>query len=127
MSIPMDTYCIQCYLRRNLDLARRLGTEEQATAFARELMALMVSSPADAPSPCMGPMVSDLLQKRYGLEIDRYRQEKIASNRFVLEHMEEIRHRVESAENPLYAGLQFAVLGNYLDFSALQENVKFSD
>ena len=61
----------------------------------------------------------------YGLEIDRFRQEKLDSNRFVLERMEEIRRRVEAAEDPLLAGLQFAILGNYLDFSALQGNVSY--
>ena len=36
-----------------------------------------------------------------------------------------IRQKVESAADPLFAGLQFAVLGNYLDFAALQGQVSF--
>ena len=43
----------------------------------------------------------------------------------VLERMEEIRRRVNQAENPILAGMQFAILGNYLDFSALQGNVSY--
>lgn len=125
MSIPMDTYCMQCYLRRNIDLARALGSEAEATDFARDVMRLLLDAPKDAPSPYLGPEVADLLLARYGLEIDRYRQEKIDSNRFVLAHMEEIRDRVRRAEDPLYAGLQYAILGNYLDFSALQGQVEF--
>ena len=125
MSIPMDTYCMQCYLRRNIDLARTLGSEAEAADFARDIMRLLLDAPKDAPSPYLGPEVADLLLARYGLEIDRYRQEKIDSNRFVLAHMEEIRSRVRRAEDPLYAGLQYAILGNYLDFSALQGRVEF--
>lgn len=125
MSIPMDTYCMQCYLRRNIDLARTLGSEAEAADFARDIMRLLLDAPKDAPSPYLGPEVADLLLARYGLEIDRYRQEKIDSNRFVLAHMEEIRSRVRQAEDPLYAGLQYAILGNYLDFSALQGQVEF--
>ena len=125
MSIPMDTYCMQCYLRRNIDLARTLGSEAEAADFARDIMRLLLDAPKDAPSPYLGPEVADLLLARYGLEIDRYRQEKIDSNRFVLAHMEEIRSRVRRAEDPLYAGLQYAILGNYLDFSALQGQVEF--
>lgn len=125
MSIPMDTYCMQCYLRRNIDLARTLGSEAEAADFARDIMRLLLDAPKDAPSPYLGPEVADLLLARYGLEIDRYRQEKIDSNRFVLAHMEEIRGRVRRAEDPLYAGLQYAILGNYLDFSALQGQVEF--
>lgn len=125
MSIPMDTYCMQCYLRRNIELARTLGSEAEAADFARDIMRLLLDAPKDAPSPYLGPEVADLLLARYGLEIDRYRQEKIDSNRFVLAHMEEIRSRVRRAEDPLYAGLQYAILGNYLDFSALQGQVEF--
>ena len=57
--------------------------------------------------------------------IDRFRQEKLDSNALVLSHMDDIRSRVMGAENPILAGLQFAILGNYLDFSALQGQVSF--
>ena len=51
------------------------------------------------------------------------RQEKELSNRFVLERMPQIREKVFSAPDPVFAGLQFSILGNYLDFAALQGQV----
>ena len=125
MSLPVDSYCIQCYLRRNADLVRSLGDEKKTTEFLKKIMQMYIDAPAEVPSPWFGPQVADLLHEMYGLEIDRFRQEKLDSNRFVLERMEEIRRRVEAAEDPLLAGLQFAILGNYLDFSALQGNVSY--
>ena len=125
MSFAIDSYCMQCYLRRNVDLARTLGTEAKATEFAKEIMKMYLEAPVTASAPWFGPQVSDLLHEMYGLPVDRYHDEKIESNRFVLERMEQIRSRVESAKDPVYAGLQFAILGNYLDFSALQGNVSF--
>ena len=125
MSLPVDSYCIQCYLRRNADLVRPLGDEKETTEFLKKIMQMYIDAPAEVPSPWFGPQVADLLHEMYGLEIDRFRQEKLDSNRFVLERMEEISRRVEAAEDPLLAGLQFAILGNYLDFSALQGNVSY--
>lgn len=125
MSLPVDSYCIQCYLRRNADLVRPLGDEKKTTEFLKKIMQMYIDAPAEVPSPWFGPQVADLLHEMYGLEIDRFRQEKLDSNRFVLERMAEIRRRVEEAEDPLLAGLQFAILGNYLDFSALQGNVSY--
>ena len=127
MSIPMDTQCIQCFLRRNLELVRPLGDEAKSTAFARELMHLMLSQPERAPSPYLGPGVSELLNRMYGLPIDRFREEKLQSNRFVLERLDAIRETVRSARDPVLAGLQMAILGNYLDFSALQGKVSFGE
>jgi len=125
MSFAIDSYCMQCYLRRNIDLVRPLGPETKTTAFAKRLMQMYLEAPPEASAPWFGPQVADLLHEMYGLDIDRYREEKIASNRFVAERMEDIHAKVEGAEDPILAGLQFALQGNYLDFSALQGNVSF--
>lgn len=93
--------------------------------FARDLMRIYLEGPKDVPSPYFAPQVADLLHERYGLDVDRFRQEKLDSNRFVLERMESIRNTVFTAADPILAGLQCAVLGNYLDFSALQGQVSF--
>ena len=55
MSIPIDSQCIQCHLRRNLETARKLGTQAQATAFARDLMKLYLSAPVEVSSPWLAP------------------------------------------------------------------------
>lgn len=125
MSFPMDSYCMQCYLKRNIDLVRPLGPEEKTTAFAKEIMKLFLAAPEGATAPWFGPQVAQLLNEMYGLDIDRFHDEKAASNRFVLERLEEIRRRVQQAPDPILAGLQYAILGNYLDFSALQGNVSY--
>ena len=125
MSIPIDTQCIQCFLKRNLELARTLGTEQQAMTFARELMKRYLDAPEGVSSPWFGPAAADLLHEIYGLPIDRFREEKKYSNAFVLERMDQIRQKVQAAPDPVFAGLQFAILGNYLDFGALQGQVSF--
>ena len=125
MSVVFNSECILCHLRRNIETARSLGTEEQAMAFARELLKMYLSAPEGVGSPWFGPATTDLYHEMYGLELDRYRQEKEESNRFVLERLDQIRSRVEKAEDPVYAGLQFSVLGNYIDFSALKDEIDF--
>ena len=125
MSISMDSQCLLCHLQRHVSNAQKLGDEATATAFAKDLMALYLSAPADVSSPWFAPGTSALYQKHYGLEEDRYRQEKQDSNAFVLARLDAIRSLVESQPDPVYAGLQFAVLGNYIDFSALQGEVSF--
>ena len=127
MSVAFNSECILCHLRRNVEKVRDLGTEEQATRFTRELLKLYLSAPEGVGSPWFGPATTDLLHEIYGLDLDRYREEKEISNRFVLERLDQIRSRVEAAEDPVYAGLQFAVLGNYIDFSALQDEIDFAE
>ncbi|MBO5129293.1 MAG: DUF89 family protein [Oscillospiraceae bacterium] len=125
MSVAFNSECILCHLRRHVEKARSLGTEEQANRFTRELLKLYLSAPEGVGSPWFGPATSDLLHEIYGVDLDRYKDEKEISNRFVLERLDQIRARVESAEDPVYAGLQFSILGNYIDFSALQDEIDF--
>ena len=125
MSFAIDTQCLLCHLRRNLEVVKPLGTEEQAMAFAKDLMRLYLDAPEGVASPWFNPAVADLMLQHYGLPLDRMKEEKELSNRFVLERLDLIREKVENAPDPMYAGLQFAILGNYLDFAALQGQVSF--
>ena len=126
MSIAIDSYCLLCHLRRNVELVRPLGTEQQTMAFAKDMMRMYLAAPEGVSAPWFSPQTAELLHKHYGLDIDRFRQEKIDSNRFVLERLPMLREKVASDEDPVFAGLQFAILGNYLDFSALQGQVSFA-
>lgn len=127
MSIPMDAWCIECHMRRNMETARTLGDGETVTRFAKELMKLYLQLPPQSGSPELGPPTSRLFCELFGVEWDRRKQEKEDSNRFVLERLADIRTRVKEAKDPLYAALQFSVLGNYLDVSALQGKVSFDE
>ena len=125
MSIPMNFLCYQCHLRRTVELAMPHASEDALGALSRELMQMYLDFPQELSSPNLGPAAAVLLEKYAGLKPDRLRPEMDASNRFALERIDQIRSRIESAEDPVYAALQFAVLGNYLDFAALQGQVSF--
>lgn len=125
--MKLTTACLECLLRRHLKTARALGDEDTAMAFARELLKIMASGPEQASSPYYGPQITELFQRFYNLSPDRFQAEKRASNDFVLKRMDSIRAVVKEAVDPVYGALQCAVLGNYLDFSALQDRVDFDE
>jgi uncharacterized protein with ATP-grasp and redox domains len=121
----MNATCYACHFRKNLEMVAPLGDEKTATAFAKDLMQLYLESPEDVASPWFEPGVTALLEKHYGITGDRYIQEKLDSNRFVMERFTTIQSRVQAQSDPVYAGLQFSILGNYLDFSALRGQVSY--
>lgn len=125
MGVTFDEICRECFLRRNLALVQSLGTEEKNAEFLSKLNHLIDSAPKGVASPWFAPHLAALLHEMYGLDMDRFRQEKAESNRFVLKRMEQIRQKVATAPDPVYAGLQFAILGNYIDFSALAGEVSY--
>ncbi len=114
-----------CLLRRHIATAEQWGNEEQVTAFARDLMRALADGPVDQAAPWYTPEITRLFTLHLGLAEDRYAREKELSNRYVLERMGRIRALTQAEPDPVYAGLQMAVLGNYIDFSALQGEVSF--
>lgn len=127
MAIPMNSVCAQCLMKRHVDAARPLGDDETATKFAKGLMEAFLSLPEGADSCQIGPAVTKLYADLYGLEGDRYLEEKVASNAFAMERLPKIYAQVEKAKDPVYAALQLSILGNYLDFAALAGKVRFED
>ena len=121
----LDSQCILCLLRRHADTAAKFGSEEQVTAFTRDLMRLICNGPVEMSAPFYTPGITKLFTEHFGLADDRFADEKEASNRYALERFDKITDMVRSADDPLYAGLQAAILGNYIDFSALQGEVSF--
>ena len=125
MSIPINTTCLECHFRKRFALARQLGTEAETMTYARRLMQAIQDAPPEMDSTWLGSISDGLLQEMFGLDPNRLKAEKDFSNSFVLDRLPEIEKRIAAAPDPVYAALQFSVLGNYLDFSALQGEVSF--
>lgn len=125
MGISMNSLCVECRLRKDLATARALGTDEQATAFAKEHMQLFLSLDEGENSAYFGALLEDLFRKHYNVGPDRHAQEKAISNQFVMDRFDALVHRVEQQPDPVFAALQFSILGNYIDFSALRGEVSF--
>lgn len=123
--ILFNSECYLCQLKRHMETARTLGSEGTATAFCRALMQMYANAPADTSSPGLGPEISALYQKFYGLDADRYKDEKEQANAFVLARMDDIRAHIDGTQDRLLAALQCAILGNYLDFAVLQKDISF--
>ena len=121
----LDSQCILCLLKRHSQTAASCGNEEQVTSFTRDLMRLLCDGPVEMSAPFYTPGITKLFSEHFGLADDRFAGEKEISNRYVLDRFDRISAMVRSAPDPLYAGLQAAILGNYIDFSALQGEVSF--
>ena len=119
----MNAECYLCQLKRSTEIARGLAGDTGADIMARELMSAYASAPNFYSSPLFEPTVTRVLREHCGLVGDRFRAEKDDSNQFALSRIDGIHQRINAAGDPVYAALQMAVLGNYIDFSALRGEV----
>ena len=124
MAIQMNSFCVRCLLQKHLDTVEALAPEN-ADEFVKDLLQIMHDSLDGQNSAVIGAKINDLYSKHFGLPQDRFVEEKRQSNAFIKPRLEKISALVETQEDPVFAALQFAILGNYLDFSALQGQVSF--
>lgn len=125
MEMTFNVDCLLCHMKKHLSEACTLGDDQTNMAFARELMELYNRMPEGACAPWLAPHTAQLMNRYYGVDLDRYALEKKQSNTFVLERKDQIRQKVASAPDRVFAALQFAILGNYIDYSALHGEVSF--
>ena len=79
MSIPVNATCYLCHFNKHVETALSLGDEATATAFAKDLMQIYLNAAEGTSSPVFTPLVSELYQKYYDLDPDRFKEEKEAS------------------------------------------------
>lgn len=125
--MDINITCLSCMLHKYLSEAEKHGDGKSQMAFARGLLQAILDAPEGVSTPYLSPVISDLFHEHLGLELDRFREEKAFSNRFVLERLPTIEKRIRQAADPVLAALQYAILGNYIDFSALWGKVDFQE
>ena len=125
MGISMNCLCVDCILKKHMAAARELGDEETAFQFSKAIMDLFVHADPEENSTVMAKEINRLYMQYYGLPQDRFQEEKRFSNDFVAKHLDDIRRQVAASPNPILTALQYSILGNYIDFSALGKSVSF--
>lgn len=124
MAINMNTLCIRCLAKKHLEAAEALDPEK-AVDFGKNLLEILRDALEGSNSAIVGAKINYLYQKHFGMGHDRFIAEKKESNEFIKPRLGEISALVEQQNDPVFAALQFAVLGNYLDFAALKGQVSF--
>ena len=125
MSIPMNSHCVDCLLSKHNTTARSLGDDAAAYRLSKGVMQLILDAAPEESSAVVAARINQLYMDIFGLPQDRYREEKEMSNRFVLERLDTVREKVNQASDPVLTALQYGILGNYIDFSALWKDVSF--
>lgn len=128
MSIPMNETCLKCRIDRIVSRIGPMGTPAQTRDFLRKWMAMASQYEDFVDSARCGYYTDKIVKATYGVNCaDLMVKDRQMSNAFALERIDKIRSRVKAAQDPVYAGLQYAILGNYLDFAALAGKVSFAE
>lgn len=123
-SIRLDPQCVRCLLDKHLMATPAHADMETRLVYMQRVLALLAQAPVDAGAPVLVHALNALKREMFGIE-KSYEQVKQHFNRLMLSREEELYARVLASDDPLRAAIQYAMIGNYIDFGAM-ENVEES-
>ncbi len=118
--------CVECLIKRQVAQVSKYDDEEKKTAYLREVCRIIADAPRGASSPWLVSRFNRVF-KKYFFEEDIYGEIKKESNDFVIKRLPRVEAAVDAYEDPFYAALLYARLGNYIDFGALHGKVDMKE
>lgn len=112
--------CICCLLNKQEQKLRNCRDEKKKTEYMKELLRLAGNSGDEASAPWLAAQIMKVHEKYFG-KSGSYADVKKEFNQLVMSMEEELKQRVLSQPDPLKTALLYARVGNYIDFSALEQ------
>ncbi|MBR5292420.1 MAG: DUF89 family protein [Clostridia bacterium] len=116
--MQFDAHCMECLVRRQLNLALKYGDGKTMDAYMREVMQTILTAPKGVSAPWLAGAFAGIFQ-RYWPGEDAYAKLKQDSNDLVMDMLPRLREAVDMAQDPLEMALRYACVGNFLDFGIL--------
>ena len=111
--------CITCLLKNQLSKVPEGITEEEKIEYLQKMFSILAAVPRTMSAPEIVSEINELKRDMFQIE-DEFGEIKRHFNQVMMEYEEEIGKKIRSAEDPLKLALQYAMVGNYIDFGAMQ-------
>ena len=110
--------CYPCVLRHALDVARRTTNNEQIQYnIMNQVIKELVKIPQESTPPEITARIHRIIKKATR-NPDPYEQVKRLHNEIALQFYSQLKHRIETSDDPLYVAAQVAIAGNIIDSGA---------
>lgn len=116
----ISEYCKKCQIKRNMAKYPANASAEQIKRYQDEVQEIIKNSDGYT-TPQVSEKMNALRQEIFGSVMD-YTDIKKHYNQLMLDYFPYMEEKVDAAENHLKMAIQYAMVGNYIDFGAL-ENV----
>lgn len=109
--------CIRCLVNGQLNRCPQDAAAEQKVTYMQAVLQMIAEAPTSDSAPVIVNKIKKLQKDMFGIEKD-FGEIKKHYNQVMLEKEPEIRSHIKDVEDRLKAALQYAMIGNYIDFGA---------
>ena len=113
--MKMHDECIPCLVSQVIKTAHLTGAQDRETLY-KQVFAYMATLDFNKTNPEVAGDTYAMLKKHIGNE-DPYQEVRNYFNNLILQLLPDIRSKIEAADDPFKAALQYASAANIIDFS----------
>lgn len=117
-NIKLSACCMHCLVKRQLERIESVESEAVKAEYIKKVMIIIAEAEPDETAPVVIAKINRLHQQ-YFKEAYSFEALKLEYNNMMMREEERIREDINRAEDPLLRALQYARVGNYIDFGAL--------
>lgn len=118
--MKINAFCMSCLVQAQARRIQKFQDEEKKACYMREVLKIIAESDPTWSAPALLEPISKLYEKYWGRQ-DDLEGEKRTFNELLLSMESALEENIRRSKEPLEAALCLARLGNYIDFSALDE------
>lgn len=116
--VRLNSKCIECLLKKHLNNYPKTAVESARLEYTQKLLSILANAESQKSAPEILYFINKLQKEMFSVA-DDFSKEKKYFNSLMLSLEAEIEREINSSNNPLKTALNFALLGNYIDFGAM--------
>lgn len=109
--------CIRCLAVHQLDKVPEGISDDIKADYMQRILKIIGDAPKEYAAPVVARSIAAVQMELFG-EKDDFTEIKKHFNQVMLNREDQVRRKVQEAEDPLKMALQYAMIGNYIDFGA---------
>lgn len=109
--------CLSCMTKIHLNKYPEGTTDEQKVEYMQRVLKVLAEAPEKYGAPVIVRTINQIQDEMFGMKQD-YAQIKRHYNQVMLNHEEQVKSKLAQSDDPIKTGIQYAMIGNYIDFGA---------
>ena len=109
--------CISCMTKIHLDKCPSEMPEDKKVEYMQRVLKVLAEAPSNYGAPVIVRTINEIQEEMFGIKQD-YAEIKKRYNQVMMGHEGQVTEKLEQSEDSVKTGIQYAMIGNYIDFGA---------
>lgn len=111
----LHSECLSCMTKIHLNKCPKDMPEEKKVEYMQRVLKVLAEAPDRYGAPVIVRTINQIQDEMFGMKQD-YAEIKKHYNQVMMNHEEQVKYKIEQSEDPVKTGIQYAMIGNYIDF-----------